>query len=62
MNGEAGCDSCSKWIQTVPVPGKVIILKCTRCATSYTLFPNGQIAYEMPANATTLLSGPVTPN
>lgn len=39
------CD-CETWIQELPIPSKVIILKCSRCATLYTLFPNGQITYE----------------
>lgn len=36
---------CKPWIQAQPIPGKVIILKCAKCETEYTLYPNGQIAY-----------------
>jgi len=28
------------------IPTKVIILKCSKCKTDYTLYPNGQIIYE----------------
>jgi hypothetical protein len=38
--------SCQAWIQELPVPEKVIILKCSVCGTSYTLYPNGEIEYE----------------
>ena len=38
--------SCEKWIQGLPIPGKVIIFKCSICRTAYTLYPNGQIAFE----------------
>jgi hypothetical protein len=37
---------CKAWIQSQPIPGKVIILKCSKCETEYMLYPNGQIAYE----------------
>jgi hypothetical protein len=39
------CD-CESWIQQLPIPGKIIILRCSKCHTDYTLFPNGQIQYE----------------
>lgn len=38
--------ACVAWIQGLPVPGKVIILKCSVCRTDYTLYPNGTIAFE----------------
>jgi hypothetical protein len=45
--------TCKKWIQGSDVPGKMIVLKCNLCGTSYTLFPNGQISYEEPVNSVT---------
>jgi hypothetical protein len=38
--------NCEAWIQNQPVPGKVLIFKCSVCRTSYTLYPNGEIAFE----------------
>ena len=44
---------CVSWIQQQPVPSKVLIFKCSACKTDYTLYPNGQIAYETTTNAVT---------
>lgn len=40
------CD-CITWIRELPIPTKIIILKCRGCKVEYTLYPNGQIAYEI---------------
>lgn len=41
-----GCKQCERWIENSHIPNKVIILRCSTCRTTYTLFPNGQIASE----------------
>jgi len=41
-----GCDGCARWIRSLDVPGKVIVLICSVCRTEYTLYPNGEIAYN----------------
>jgi hypothetical protein len=42
----SGACSCEAWVREQPIPGKIIVLKCSSCRTEYTLYPNGQIAYE----------------
>jgi hypothetical protein len=37
---------CEEWIKSQPIPGKVIGFVCQQCRTTYTLYPNGEIAYE----------------
>ncbi len=38
--------ACGDWIQSLPIPEKILIFKCSVCGTEYTLFPNGQIQFE----------------
>lgn len=49
------CD-CTAIVQSTEVPGKVIVLKCTRCETEYVLYPNGQITYEQKSSGNLLIA------